>query len=316
MSANLPAPISPRSVDTKQEEYVRKITADLRRWYFTEAGSAYLQTAEGRKDMLDHVCQRYEMFARHHVPWLQSKFDISNHRMIEVGCGTGSSALAFGSAVRSLDCYELSEGSRKVAMERVRYWGLNSVRFHSTLFDDSAVTSLSGPVDGILLTASLEHMTHVEAVGILRLCGRVLRPGGLLVICETPNRFALFDEHTSQIPLFSMLPRQIQVAYSNRSPRPSFRQTIGAALEKGLDQACEVMTRWGSGVSFHEFEIAFGDEVHSWVALDGYEPEMSSFFAVSDRDRHIEQLLRNAGVKVNRAFTRHYLNFVLQKPYT
>jgi S-adenosylmethionine-dependent methyltransferase len=199
-------------------------------------------------------------------------------------------------------------------MERIRFWGIDSVRFHSALFDEAAWHAHDEPIDGILLTASLEHMTHSEALDILRLCGRALRPGGVLVICETPNRFTLVDEHTSQIPLFSMLPRQIQVEYAARSPRHAFKQTMADARNQGVEQACMLMTRWGSGVSFHEFEIAFGENVHSLVTLDGYEPEMTSFFTVTDRDLQIERLFSDSGVRVNRAFTRHYLNLALEKP--
>jgi SAM-dependent methyltransferase len=301
-------------IDSRDAAYVAHITASLEAHYFAHAAPGYLASPAGRADLDHHVHARYDMFARHHVPWLRRRFDLAAMHLIEVGCGTGSATLAFGSNARALDCYELSAPARAIAAERLRFWGIQNVRFHSVPFDETVCATRAEPVDGVLLTASLEHMTHVEAIGILRLCRSLLRPGGILVICETPNRFTLFDDHTSRLPLFSMLPRAIQVGYAHHSPRLELRQAIHEALQHGLEHACETMTRWGSGVSFHEFEIGLGPSVHTEIELDGYEPEITAFFAVTDRDRDIENLFTRAGVRVNRAFTRHYLNFVWEKP--
>ncbi len=305
---------SAHSIDPRAPRFVDHMTPLLLKHYFTQAPPDYLKTAEGQTDLLHHVAERYEMFAHHHVPWLQSRYDFADMHVVEIGCGTGCSTLAFGQVAKAIDCFELSEASVTIAKERLAYWGIGSVRFHLELFDDTTAAPWKGKLDAILLTASLEHMTHDEAIGILRLSERSLRSGGILVVCETPNRFSPRDEHTSWLPLFSMLPREIQVMYAHRSPRKGFRDAMQDAMAHGWPNAVNAMTRWGSGVSHHEFEIAFGENVHNHVTLDGYEPEITAYFPVTDLDEHIQRTFELFQVNAHRAFTRRNLNFVIEKP--
>jgi hypothetical protein len=41
--------------------------------------------------------------------------------------------------------------------------------------------------------------------------------------------------------------------------------------------------------SFHEFELAIGPGVYDRIVLDGYEPEITSLFAVSPIDRTLQR---------------------------
>jgi len=302
-----------RRIDVRNEQFVERITAALKRNYFSNSPPDYLESAEGKKDLLDHVIFRYQMFADFYVPWLLSRYDLSPMRIVEIGSGTGCSTLAFAPVVKSIDCYELSVGSTEVAKERLGFWAIENVTFHPELFDARVAKHREGgKLDAVLLCACLEHMTHEECLTVLSICWKMIRPGGILIVAETPNRFSMIDEHSSWLPLFSMLPREIQIAYAGRSPREGFRTVIANALKKG--KGIEAMTRWGSGVSFHEFEIAIGNEVHDLITLNGYEPEMTSFFPVTKIDKMLQIVFQRFRIKANIAFTRRNLNFVVQKP--
>lgn len=305
----------PNFVDTSDHAYRARLTDVLIRNYFTDTPAGYFETPLGRDALADHISRRYHMAMDHVVPWLATMFDLSTMTMIEIGSGTGSSTLAFGQVAQCVDCYELSSLSTAVARERLNFWGISNVTLQATAFDaDCSFVQSGRQVNAIILYATLEHMTHAEALQTLALAWKVLRPGGILVVAETPNRFSLVDEHTSWLPLFSQLPKSIQVRYAEKSPREDFRRAIADARAISEEVALATMTRWGSGISFHEFELAIGESVHEWIVLDGYEPHITDLFPVSTNDQALQALFEQFQVKAHRAFTRRTFFFVVQKP--
>src|ERR1019366_5117000 len=70
---------------------------------------------------------------------------------------------------------------------------------------------------------------------------------------------------------FHLLPDQVAVEYYARSARLDFRSAIDTAAQHGQEAALEAIVRWGRGVSFHEFEIAFGD-LSRHVVASNYDP--------------------------------------------
>jgi protein-L-isoaspartate O-methyltransferase len=304
-----------RPVDPHDTEYVACMQRSLARHYFNHVSPNYLETQLGKDNMRDHVSRRYEWAAHHVMPWLARRFDLSPMTVIEIGSGTGSSTLALAQVAAAVECYELHDGATAVARDRLSFWGTPNVQCHSVLFDKRCrFIKKGGRADAILLYATLEHMYAEECLDILALGWRILRPGGFMAIAETPNRLSMLDEHTSLLPFFSQLPREIQVRYAPRSPRDDFRWAIADAAHRGHGKALDMMTRWGSGVSYHEFELALGDEVHSWIVLDGYEPEIAEIFPVTAIDTTLQDLFQQLDVRAHRAFTRRNLFFVLQKP--
>jgi ubiquinone/menaquinone biosynthesis C-methylase UbiE len=302
-------------LDINNEKYAARMREVLNEHYYAGMPQGYLETECGKQDLHAHVRERYRIAARHVVPWLSQRFDLSSMSAIEVGSGTGSSTLALAEKMKSIDCYELYPSSRAIASARLGFWGIGNVEFHATLFDEQCdYVRSGGRTDAVLLYATLEHMTAEECLAVLALSWRVLRSHGILIVAETPNRFCMVDHHTSWLPFFSQLPREIQVLYAPRSPREDFRQAIAEAGRRGRAEALEAMTRWGSGISFHEFELAIGNEVHSQIVLDGYEPEITSIFPVGAMDSALQALFEQFRVSVNRAFTRSSMFFVVEKP--
>ena len=54
------------------------------------------------------------------------------------------------------------------------------------------------------------------------------------------------------------------------------------------DKLSETITRWGRGVSYHDFEITLGQDYNKYLVCQGFEPEIISWFHVSFE----EELLR------------------------
>ena len=301
-------------VDVHDPVYRDRVSAVLKQHYFTHVEEGYLDTDLGRNMLADHVARRYEQVIQSIVPWLEQKYDLSGRSMIEIGSGTGSSTLALAQVAQSVTCFEIHAGAIAVARERLQFWGMENARINEALFDtECEFVRAGGTADAIVFYAVLEHMTLQECLDALRLAWSVLRPGGILLVAETPNRLSVMDEHTSRLPFFTQLPRELQVLYAPRSPRRDFRWAIAAAARESTEAALMMMTRWGVGVSFHEFELAIGDEIHQAITLDGYEPEITNIFPVTDVDTTLVYQFKSVGVSAHRAFTRRMMYFVAEK---
>ena len=178
---------------------------------------------------MEHTYARYLRFAEHVVPWVRSVADISNATVIEVGSGTGSATLAFAPHVGRILCYDIAEASIAAAKERMNYFGVKNVSFEGELFHQNCRFAKDGEgADVVLLIAVLEHMTFAEFEAVLRLSWDRLRPGGILVVAETPNRLSVVDYHTSWINFFQWLPEEIKLRYLDRSPREHFVNNMSA----------------------------------------------------------------------------------------
>jgi S-adenosylmethionine-dependent methyltransferase len=302
-------------IDAHDPVYRARLTDVLREHYFNPVADGYLETEEGRNELNDHLSHRYEQAVDHVVPWLQRAGELDTRSIIEVGSGTGSSTLALAQVAREVNCFEIHQGSIAVALERLKFWGVSNVRVNATLFDrECEFVRLGAAADVIVFYAVLEHMTAQECLDALTLAWELLPAGGLLVVAETPNRLSMVDEHTSWLPFFAQLPRPIQVRYAERSPREHFRWAIANAAQSGSAAAELMMTRWGNGISFHEFELAIGPGIHDAIVLDGYEREIKKLVPVSSIDLHLQSLFDEFGVKAHRAFTRRTMYLVARKP--
>ena len=96
---------------------------------------------------------------------------------------------------------------------------------------------------------------------------------GAIVVCETPNRLIYFDHHTAPD---AVLPSPARRAGAEYYPQLEPQRTSADAIEleaaeRGPEAALEAIVRWGRGVSFHEFELVFGD-LGRHVIASNYDP--------------------------------------------
>lgn len=244
--------------------------------YFKGWSGDYATTADGLAAVDVQAIGRYNDCVQWIVPWVTRHIDLTGKHLIDLGCGTGSSTAAFAGVAKSVIGYDIEDVSIEAAKGRSKVLGLSNTSYISeppaTLLDKMTRDHPDG-VDAILCYAVLEHQTFGERTQTLKSCWELLRPGGVFIIADTPNRLTYNDTHTSLMPFFHMLPHEVAVAYASMSPRKDFAQAIESAAKKSPAVAEELLIRWGRGVSFQDFELALGDVSRSVVG-DGFDPEI------------------------------------------
>jgi SAM-dependent methyltransferase len=271
-----------------------------------------------REAIANEVFLRYNATLRHAVPWLERAIPLANSEIVEIGCGTGSSSAAFAQAARAVRGYDISERYVEAARRRAEFFQLENVEFSACrpeVLADTLADQHPAGIDIILFFAVLEHCTSEEVLRYLTSCWNLLRPGGILAVIETPNRLTYFDLHTSQLPFFQQLPADLRLQYFRQSPRASIVEELESALGKSKEEAVEVLTRLGAGISYHEFQLALGtSDLASLLVCDGFEDEMLQWFPANYEERLLQTFFQQHSVAAPLGFTRHVLNLAFQKP--
>ena len=173
-------------------------------------------------DLHDHVKGRLDSDRRLVIPWLDAAQPLRGSRILEIGCGTGSSSVALAEQGASVVGIDIDEGSLAVGRDRAAAYGVD-VEFRALNADQLADTFTVGQFDSIIFFAALEHMTLAERLSALRDAWGMLNLGGLLTVVETPNRLWWFDAHTARLPFFHWLPNELAFEQLRHSARENFR---------------------------------------------------------------------------------------------
>jgi hypothetical protein len=169
-----------------------------------------------------------------------------------------------------------------------------------------------GEVDVFLLYAVLEHLTVSERLDVLRLAREVVKPDGAIVVCETPNRLIYFDHHTARMPFFHLLPDELALEYRRLAPRGQLRDELDEAdSQGGREAALDAIARWGRGVSFHEFELAFGERLDQHVIASNYDPLLFGERPVQPDEVILWRYLERWRPDLAPVFSRYWLDLIL-----
>ena len=125
--------------------------------------------------------------------------------VLEVGCGTGSTALLLAGDVRQITASDLSGNMIGAGSEKARDQGISNVKFVKAGLFDSAIEN--GPYDSIL-ALNLLHLLEDTPAAIGRING-LLKPGGTFIsetVCQpgsgAPFKFWLIK---MILPLMQMI---------------------------------------------------------------------------------------------------------------
>jgi len=249
-------------------------------WYGDVDIARFLSSPDGRLDMQLHLTQRLWLDRYQFVPWISSLLPLPGARVLEIGCGTGSAVVSLAEQGASVTALDLHAEAIEATRLRCRAY---KVPFTALMANARDLTSFFGLGDHDLIVffAVLEHMTLAERRDSLQAAWRLLRPGQYLCIADTPNRLWPYDSHTSRLPFFNWLPDELAFDYSSRSPKLPFN----AKFRDRSTAAMVDFVRQGRGVSYHEVEVAIGEQR---VVSD-----QTSFVTIRNPLRLVKRLLEN-----------------------
>lgn len=248
---------------------------------------------------------------RHFIPWIERVLALEGRTVLEYGSGNGPVSAAFAPRVGRFIGVDIDEHDIGVSRKILSEAGLEPelhVSPPEEILDLTA--SFKGQVDVFLCAAVLEHMSVAERRALLRVARDVVRPDGIIVVFETPNRLTPWDYHTSRLPFMNQLPEDLALAYLEKSPRAEFVEGMHAARARGAATEQDAFVRWGRGMSYHELELVFED-LPRHVLASSWDPIL-----LGERDVHREELalqrvLDDARPDLPAAFSRYWLDFIL-----
>lgn len=300
----------------KDQEQLRQIEAALLATYFTNYDQSFLDTETGQEDIKANVYRRYNSALKHVVPWVANQIDLQNKTVVEIGSGTGASTAAFAHFVQKIDGYDIDKQALGGAQARMEVMGFKNVSLHLVTPEELVATlkeNHSDGVDIILLFAVLEHQTIQERQETIKLCWELLKPGGLLVVNDTPNLLYYTDLHTSLLPFQHLLPSELYARYADRSPREGFSSGFTNFDTIPLQELDTSIMRWGRGVSYHDFELALGKNHGQYLVANGFEKEILSWVEVSFEEELLRHYFLVKELDVPLAFSRVVLNVIYKK---
>jgi len=294
----------------RDSEGLLVIEESLKRNYYTGWREETRYSGERfRVDLQAHVHDRLDADRRRVVPWLDAARPLRGARVLEIGCGTGSSTVALGEQGAQVIGIDVDEGALRVAEDRCRVYGVQA-ELEAVNAVNMASVYRGAAFDLIIFFACLEHMTLPERLAALRDAWEMLPKDGLLVVVETPNRLWYRDLHTSMLPFFHWLPDELAFQYARFSPRENYATLYG---QYDADSAEHFMRR-GRGVSFHEFDLAIkpARDLRVVSSLSSFEGLRYSVTR-SGLDRAYKSLLRRVYPGIHEGFLDVSLYLIVRK---
>lgn len=258
------------------------------------ANAVYWESDVGRTDLYGHTTGRIIHDRHECVPWLNSLCRLDGARVLEIGCGSGSSLMALAEQRSELTGIDVVPEAIDMTHARFRHFGLGAPTVHLMNSTEIDCHFEAGSFDLVIFFASLEHMTYDERMTSLRAAWHLLADGGTLCIIEAPNRLWLFDDHTSGMPFFHWLPDEIALEYFKRSPMFDHSPVFDTPSPEAMTE----LSRRGRGVSFHDLELALGaiEDLRFGVDRQSFQlsqnPLRRLHYAQSDKRRYVNLLRR------------------------
>lgn len=273
----------------------------------------YWDSEVGRHDLDEHAVERLIYDRHEYIPWLDHLRRLDGARVLEIGCGTGSSVMALVEQGADVTGIDVVPESIEVTRARLRAFGLGEPALHTLNATEIDAQFGQRTFDVVIFFASLEHMTHSERQRSLQAAWRVLADDGILCVIEAPNRLWLFDDHTADLPFFHWLPDEIALEYLKQTPR--FR---AAAFDTTSEGAKLELSRRGRGVSYHDIELALGplpglDFLVDRQAFQMRQNPLRWLYYRRSRNRRYVDLLRRQRPDLPLGLFLPYLNIAIRK---
>jgi ubiquinone/menaquinone biosynthesis C-methylase UbiE len=291
------------------------VKAYLPSWYGgLDLDDKYYDSEEGRMEIENHLFRRLELDRYNFIPWIDKLIPLKGASVLEVGCGSGSATVAIAEQGATVIAVDAHREALELSKLRVHMHDIKTVSFIEGNAKDLKDLFHKNRFDLILFLAVLEHMTFEERKSALRSAWEMMPTGGHICISDTPNRLWFYDGHTSFLPFFNWLPDEMAFEYSKCSPSYPFN----SRFRKFNSESFQSFIREGRGVSFHDIDLALGDD-HKYKVIS----DMTTFLTLRNPaiavkrllsvDGKRERLLNSYAPDRPRCFFREYLDVLIEK---
>ncbi len=147
-----------------------------------------------------------ENMAGQALSFYQTKIDVRNAKVLEVGCGTGHFSIELARAGASVVAVDIGSETIRRVKDRAKEKGINL----SAIVEDAQQASFADNTFDLILCRNV--IEHVEQPGqLMNEMARILKPGGSIQL-TAPNRYSisqLFRDEHYRLPLVAILPRKL-----------------------------------------------------------------------------------------------------------
>jgi len=267
------------------------------------------------KNFFEMMDERLVNHRKQIIPWIDSIKRLKGLRILEIGCGNGSSTVGFAEQGAMVTALDVDESLLSDAKNRCQIYGLD-VRFYLMNAIEIDKVFTKDDFDVVIFMASLEHMTLDERLQSIKASYELLPRGGLWCIVGAPNRLHFLDSHTSHIPFFHWLPDELGIKYSQFSQRDVYKQDMFNIKDK--DEKILQFYRWGRGVSYHEIELAIKPlselKVISNLTIFQRNKNLLYKFATKFTSNYkYECFLNKLYPNIHRGFFQSYIDMIFEK---
>lgn len=211
---------------------------------FVAAMRAY-QGTDGR-DVFDGPGSRLHHVEHVTLPELEYRIgDIRGRRVLDYGCGTGSSTVPLIAAGADVDGFDIDAAAVGLAVERIREHGMAAGKLVAGTSAESAGLN-AAEYDLVYMNCVLERVPHDLRHSVLADAVRCLRPGGVLAVAQSPNRWWPRDVYLTGLWFLPWTPPGSRVGtwYASRFGR------LRGTLRPGPDTGRELQHRGVWGITY------------------------------------------------------------------
>ncbi len=195
-------------------------------------GPAYLCDEIARDEDPTYIRSKLEVGILSYLP----PEEFRGCRILDFGCGSAASTMILARLLpgASFTGVELFADSLRVARARAEFHEMDQVSFLQSPGGTRLPDDL-GQFDHVVMNAVFEHLLPEERGPIMKSLWRVLKPGGVLFLQETPDRRFPIEMHTTGLPMLNYLPDGLAARMARRlSKRVESDATWADMLRAGI----------------------------------------------------------------------------------
>jgi len=155
--------------------------------------------------------------------------------VLDFGCGTGASSIVLlRHGFDRVVGVDVCDRSLAIARVRARDHGLDCAASFLHVEDTTSLPFPDCEFEVVLCNAVFEHIPPPSRPSHIREVWRVLKPGGVLMISETPNRWWPQEPHTTKLWLVPYMPLAMAISYAKLRGQLPVDQDTATVLGRGF----------------------------------------------------------------------------------